>query len=185
MPENTSIIIKEGTVCITASAFAECSGLTSIDIPSSVTSIGSWAFDHCSSLTSVTIPDGITSIGDNTFSACSGLTSVSIPDGVTSIGDETFYGCSALTDVFCRAEKVPTTGDDVFEDSNIANATLHVPAGSVKAYKSAEPWSQFKEIVALEEEQGGGRYDAKYDLNDDGKVDAADVVMLVNFIAGK
>ncbi len=30
-------------------------------------------------------------------------------------------------------------------------ATLHVPAESVNAYKAADPWKNFKEIVALTE----------------------------------
>ena len=55
---------------IKSSAFSDCSGLTSIEIPSSVTSIGSWAFSYCSSLTSIDIPDGVTSIGSRAFYNC-------------------------------------------------------------------------------------------------------------------
>ncbi len=99
MPENTSIIIKDGTVGIADYAFYHCSGLTSINIPSSVTYIGDLAFDHCSDLTSITIPNGVTKIGYRVFSYCSGLTSVIIPDGVTSIGESAFEGCSGLTSV--------------------------------------------------------------------------------------
>ena len=54
MPENTNIVVKEGTKDIVSSAFFGCSGLTSITIPNSVKSIGSGAFSECSSLTSVT-----------------------------------------------------------------------------------------------------------------------------------
>ena len=68
---------------------------------------------------------------------------------VTSIGESAFEGCSGLLDMFCYAENVPTTGSDAFEESNIANATLHVPAGSVGAYQAADQWKNFKEIVAL------------------------------------
>ena len=48
---------------IAGSAFASCSGLTSISIPNSVTSIGSNAFEGCSGLVSISIPEGLTSIG--------------------------------------------------------------------------------------------------------------------------
>lgn len=44
MPENTSITIKDGTLCIADFAFYGCSGLTSITLPDSLTSIGSYAF---------------------------------------------------------------------------------------------------------------------------------------------
>ena len=99
MPNNTSIVLREGTLGIAYYAFYGCSGLTSIIIPDSVTSIGSYAFCYCSRLTSVTIGDSVTSIGQSAFSRCSGLTSITIPDSVTSIGDDAFSGCSGLTSV--------------------------------------------------------------------------------------
>ncbi len=51
--------------------------------------------------------------------------------------------------MYCYAENVPSTNSDAFNGSNIANAMLHVPASSIESYKSQEPWSNFKEIVAL------------------------------------
>ncbi len=42
---------------IGSSAFSDCTGLTSIDIPDSVTSIGYSAFENCTGLTSITFED--------------------------------------------------------------------------------------------------------------------------------
>ena len=117
-------------------------------IPNSVTSIVA-AFEGCTGLTSVTIPESVTSIGSNAFFDCSGLTSFTIPNSVTSIGNNAFYGCSGLTDVWCYAESVPITGSQVFYNSSISSATLHVPEGSVKAYRTTEPWSWFGNIVPI------------------------------------
>jgi len=113
MPENTTIDIQNGTLCIGRYAFSGCKGLISITIPNSVTSIGEWAFSGCSGLTSVTIPSSVTSIGDRTFYGCSGLTSVTIPNSVTSIGRFVFYDCSGLTSVNI-GDSVTSIGSYVF-----------------------------------------------------------------------
>jgi len=69
---------------------------------------------------------------------------------VTSIGRLAFEGCKDLTDVYCYAEKVLPTHSDAFEGAYIEYATLHVPAASVNAYRTADPWKNFKSIVAIE-----------------------------------
>jgi hypothetical protein len=68
---------------------------------------------------------------------------------VTCIEDSAFAECTGITDIYYYAEQVPETGEDVFLSSNYTNATLHVPASSVEAYKSADQWKDFGSIVAL------------------------------------
>ena len=148
-----SVRIPNSVVSVGQFAFQGCSGMTSITIPNSVTSIGSYAFRWCSGLTSITIPNSVTSIDEFVFYECSGLTSVTIPNSVTSIGRYAFDGCSGLTDVICHAKNVPTTPNDAFINSGIEKATLHVPATSVSAYQAVEPWKNFKEIVALKDQE--------------------------------
>ena len=169
----TSITIPNSVTSIGEWAFSGCGGLTSITIPNSVTSIGEWAFSYCSGLTSVTIPNSVTSIGEYTFYECSGLTSVTIPNSVTSIGNWAFSGCGGLTsitipnsvtsirsgafsrcneieNVYCYAETVPSTKTDAFSNSYIEDATLHVPASAIEAYKTTEPWSAFGTFKTIE-----------------------------------
>ena len=98
MPENTAIVLEEGTTEIADEAFYNCSGLTSITIPNSVTSIGMEAFSGCTGLTSIEIPNSVTRIGGEAFSGCTGLASVTIPNSVIYLGG-TFRGCSGLTSV--------------------------------------------------------------------------------------
>jgi hypothetical protein len=117
----TSINFKSTLTTISAGAFAECGGLTSITIPNSVTSIeedaffqtsitslvigsgvlsiGQGAFRGCVGLTSLTIPNNVTSLGSRAFQGCAGLTSLTIGSGLTSIGDYMFAGCTSLASV--------------------------------------------------------------------------------------
>ena len=90
--------IPDGVTSI-GSAFAYCTGLTSVNIPDSVNSIDGWAFDSCTDLTSVNIGSGVTSIGILAFQNCTSLTSVTIPSGVTSIGNWVFASCENLASI--------------------------------------------------------------------------------------
>lgn len=130
-------------------------------IPNSVTSIGVLAFEERNGLTSITIPEGVTSISVFAFEGCRDLTTVSIPSSVINIGEVAFHNCTSLKDVYCYSKECPpikslagTKGStsDVFNDSTIASATLHVPAGTVKIFKAQGPWSRFGNIVEMEEE---------------------------------
>ena len=146
----TSITIGNSVTSIGASAFRDCIGLTSVTIPNSVTSIESYIFSSCTGLTSVTIPNSVTFIGKGAFGNCSSLTSITIGSGIKTISSLTFASCPELTDVTCYAENVPSTRTDAFKDSYIEYATLHVPASAVNAYKAADPWKNFKSIMATD-----------------------------------
>lgn len=120
-----------------------------VTIPEGVTTLGANAFNGCNGLTAVTIPDGVTTIEDYAFRNCAGLTTLTIGSGVTTIGVGAYMNCPKLADVTCLAASVPTTSTSAFKDSKADNATLHVPAASVNAYKAKEPWKNFKSIVAI------------------------------------
>lgn len=127
MPNNTSVVLKENTKGIAASAFFHCSNLTSIDIPENVTNIGNNAFNGCTGLTSIKISDGVTSIGESAFSHCSGLTSVDIPNSIESIGERAFESCTCLTSI-----KIPNTVT-IIETNTFAGCigltSIEIPTG--------------------------------------------------------
>ena len=110
MPENTEIVLQEGTLGITISAFYGCTGLTSVTIPNSVTSIGRSAFEGCTGLTSITIGNSVTSIGGSAFYNCTGLTSVHISDLAAwcrmAFGDE-------YANPLCYAHHLYLNGEEV------------------------------------------------------------------------
>ena len=121
MPENSTIVIRDGMLSINSSVFYTCNGLISVEIPDSVTSIGSSAFYGCNELKNVKIGNGVISIGSSAFSNCTKLTEVTIPDSVTSIGVNAFYACSALTSVTI-GNGVTSIAERAFKDcSNLVN----------------------------------------------------------------
>ena len=145
--KNTTI--SNSVTSIGAGAFYGCKGLTSITIPNSVTIIGHVAFADCSSLASITIPNSVIEIVNQAFEYCSGLKTITIPNSIESIGYRAFAGCSGLTNVYCLAKNVPETDTYTFIGAYIENTILHVPAASVDAYSSIDPWRNFKDIVGI------------------------------------
>ena len=146
----TSVILGNQLTTIGKETFQNCPSLSSITIPNSVTSIGKSAFSGCSSLTSITIPNSVTSIGYQVFLGCTSLTSITIPKSVTKIRSQAFAKCSKLEEVYCLAEKVPSTETDAFQDSYPNYATLYVPASAINDYKTTAPWSEFGTIKTIE-----------------------------------
>lgn len=77
------------------------------------------------------------------------MTSVTIGNSVKSIRTEAFANCPDLLNVYCYAEKVPSTQSDAFNGSYPKYITLHVPDASIDSYKATAPWSSFGKIVGL------------------------------------
>ena len=97
-----------------------------------------------------------------------------VPKSVSRIGEYAFRDCHNLLNVYCYAEKVSETGTNIFMESNIKNAILHVPWFYIPDYEKTSPWSGFGKIVALtpwetgiDELKGenGKRETAVYDLS--------------------
>ena len=165
----TSVTIPDSVTTIEMSAFRYCSNLTSVTIPDSVTSIGDYAFVECSSLTSVTIGAGLKYLSSSLFAGCTSLTSVVIHDNITSISDSAFERCSALerveigagikeisdyafrycyilNDISVKAVTPPTITSLSFGDIG-TKPTFRVPNESVDAYKTAEYWSDYANMI--------------------------------------
>ena len=130
--------------------------ITDLVIPNNITTIGDYTFYGCAGLKSVTIHNKVTSIGLCAFEECSNMTVVNIGSKVGSIEYKAFASCPEITDVYCFPVNVPSVYANtfydpinVFLDSYIEYATLHVPITSIDAYQNTEPWKRFGKIIAL------------------------------------
>lgn len=112
MPDNTSIVLKDGTVEIADSAFSGCEALKKILLPNSLKEIGNYAFSRCVNLTNITIPSGVNRIGQNAFYQ-SGLVEIYIPGNVKILDNCAFYYCESLSSIYVE-KGVEFIGADVF-----------------------------------------------------------------------
>ncbi len=171
----------------------------SITLPSTIEKIGYRAFYNCYKLEEIVIPEGVKSIGDEAFSYCLWLTKIELPSTLTSIGNKAFLGLkniNYLESVVSHATNPISITKDVFGvedgDNIIApTATLTVPFGSKAKYEKAVGWKEFQEtkqmpptvdIATIVNCIMNGTYSAEADVNNDEKVDATDLVMLVNLL---
>ncbi|WP_444113627.1 leucine-rich repeat protein, partial [Alistipes putredinis] len=110
-------------------AFADCTALTSIEIPASVETIEAAAFKGCSSLATVTFEKGsqLKTIGGGyyyhyyygVFSDCTALKSIEIPASVETIEATAFKGCSSLATVtFEKGSQLKTIGGGYYSYSS-------------------------------------------------------------------
>lgn len=138
-----SIIIPSSVTTIGEEAFSECTSLTNIEFSNGLITIGTNAFRDCP-ITIIDIPNSVTHIGDYAFGNCP-LTNVTLPNNLQVIGQHAFMGCAALTTVKVKATTPPSMSNNAFQWGN-SNLVIHVPAGSLEAYKAADYWKDLNII---------------------------------------
>ena len=203
--ELASINIPNSVTRIEMAAFENCYSLTSVTIPNSVTIIEGYAFSYCNNLPSVTIPNSVTSIGVMAFNNCHSFTSIAIPNSVTSIGGEAFIKCSHLTEVLSMIREPFAISTDCWEEVPTDDIPLYVPKGTKDMYEATEGWNVFKNIIEFKKGDVNNdgyvnaadvRLLARYIVglepslhnkaaayvNDDNKIDIADLVKLIELV---
>ena len=91
-----TVFISPGIKEIGNSCFANCSSLSTVNIPSSVVSIGARSFNNCPSLKVIDIPDSVLTLSGAAFSDCSNLRRVSLPNKISEIPEYSFTNCDNL-----------------------------------------------------------------------------------------
>ena len=131
-------------------AFANCTALTSIEIPANVEIIEEAAFKNCTALTTVTFENnsslkticGATydySYYGGAFSDCISLISIEIPASVETIEAAAFKGCSKLATVtFEKGSQLKTIGGGYSNSSDYYGAFSDCPITSIEIPASVE-----------------------------------------------
>ena len=168
-------------------AFADCTALTSIEIPASVETIEAAAFMRCSKLATVTFEKGsqLKTIGGDysssyyygVFSDCTALKSIEIPASVETIEAAAFMGCSSLATVtFEKGSQLKTIGGGYYSSSYsyyygafadcTALTSIEIPA-SVETIEAAA-FMRCSKLATVTFEKGsqlktiGGDYSSSY-----------------------
>ena len=173
----TSITIPSSVSCIWDNSFCGCTGLTRVNITNleawcniyydiydfdNINVQSPLEYAHHLYLNGTEVTDPIIPKTVNyllhTFSGCTGLNSVTI-SGILGMDETAFKGCTNLTFVkslskdpnhaYYWEKKKRDYEVRFFEDCVYQNATLYVPMDAVEAYRQAEGWKYFQNIVGI------------------------------------
>lgn len=166
---NASSIIFGDNVKIMPAHIYAWTSFDTIEVPSTITIIPNYAFKECTNLVSITLNNSINIIKEGTFYGCSNLSSIELPNSVTTIDKNAFYNCDSLTDIFLPNSinqindyayylnntintnvtslsiNPPILGNNVFGHRSIQ--IIYVPRASVEAYKIANGWREFADVI--------------------------------------
>lgn len=156
-------------------SFANCTDLTSVNIPTTCTTIGNRAFMKCNSLNEVTMgnvtrvgvaafsytgfeefifPDSVTTIGLACFYECPNLKKIVIGSSITSIGTQLAQTNGSIMEaVICRATTPPSIYAETYKGTNVC--PIYVPDASVEAYKTAINWTAYASRIKGMSEYNG------------------------------
>lgn len=80
-------------------AFADCNGITQVNIPASVKKVGNNAFGSCTALKKVDFAGSACTLGESVFAHCSSLTDITLPSALKIIPENAFYDCGSLVSI--------------------------------------------------------------------------------------
>lgn len=175
----SSVVIPPNVMEIGESAFEATQLSGTVIVPGNVKIVNRYAFGSCYNIRRLIFEEGVEEIMNG---AASGMIDyISLPSTITFLSAmwlNPYTSSGSSFDVTSQEFNLRVAAQTPSRAATFAFVDLHsdgkliVPFGSKELYKSTSPWKKFREIYEVG------------DVNEDGFVNIADVVAVVNHILG-
>ena len=128
-----------------------------------ITDVPSTAFAGCTGITSVYLNENITNIGENAFAGCTGITSIYLNENINNIGEYAFRNCVSLDTIYALWNDPLKINGKVFDGVDYKSCTVFVPENTVGKYMTADVWRNFNNYVEIDPSKL--KIDISYDKN--------------------
>ena len=150
---NDSVYIKEGVIMLGHGALVWARNIRYLELPLSLKELGEESLSQVDTLAHLIIKDSIEYIGDWALD-CENLTHLTLGSGVKSVGVD-FLVTSDKNNVaiYSRVVNPPhiyNLNTRFLSFCNVDRTNIYVPAQSINAYRQAEGWNRFTNIIPIE-----------------------------------
>lgn len=164
--------LSESLTELPGDTFYNCSLLSALVIPDNIQTIRGEACYGCKNLKSVSLGKNLQKIDDNAFWDCISLKSITVPEYVTYISFSAFNKCESLNELIIMNQVCSIAGG-----SNLPKTCIIYGYEDSTAQKYAESIGNPFEVI-------GASNIIKGDINNNGTVNLADIVILNKFLIG-
>ncbi len=150
-----SVYIKEGVVMLGHGALVWARNIRYLELPLSLKELGEESLAEVDSLVHLIIKDSVERIGDWAL-ACRRITHLTLGSGVKSVGVDFFVPLHRLNvDIYSRAINPPLiynlkSNTPFLSNCHVDRTNIYVPAQSLNAYRQADGWNRFTNILPIE-----------------------------------
>lgn len=150
-----SVYIKEGVVMLGHGALVWARNIRYLELPLSLKELGEESLSEVDSLVHLIIKDSVERIGDWALD-CERITHLTLGSGVKSVGVDFLVPLHRLNvDIYLRAINPPLiynlkSNTPFLSSCHVDRTNIYVPAQSLNAYRQADGWNRFTNILPIE-----------------------------------
>ena len=150
-----SVYINEGVVMLGHGALVWARNIRYLELPLSLKELGEESLSEVDSLVHLIIKDSVERIGDWALD-CERITHLTLGSGVKSVGVDFLVPLHRLNvDIYLRAINPPLiynlkSNTPFLSSCHVDRTNIYVPAQSLNAYRQADGWNRFTNILPIE-----------------------------------